>query len=570
MAMRPSQYHYIKRMLSRELYRKQLQKKNNKLRKKKLRKKKRKLRKQKRQIRRQEKLLQKQMHPEIYKNAYLRKPYSLKAGDKNLLLLFGTISLGLITILLVIQWLLDVENVFKQIGVLRGMALLAVEIFTFGGPAYLCYHFYKKNKNSDYNQSGSTQNQYREPPKSYNLVDANSNTYKCPSCGNIANPNYHYCIVCGHSLQSIQLPASTSEKEKVKCPHCNKMIDFDCCFCTECGYPLLKPTVEVKKEEYLNKPEPIQEQKDVTEVFKPQTELSDKTGSLNAKPITITNPDYYLEEAAQLFVNKEKGSIGMLQRNFKIGFNRAYRIMEQLYKIGVVGPENENVPREILVTESELNSIFDRIVYENANEPNPVLMSEDVAEVCDSFEPKIEKFVDTVLPNKTEIINPKKETETRNPIINGSFSGNMNFRDAYAALCVASCEFDKEQNYINETTKGNVRYNDERFDNIVDDPLVKELISNQKIKEVSELITRLYSKIGLQVLIDGMTCTKAYVILKLFPMHGTRKNDILTFQNDVEYLLGMNTIMTVSDKNGYIGVVLPVQYFVQQPDENSL
>ena len=103
-----------------------------------------------------------------------------------------------------------------------------------------------------------------------------------------------------HYIKRIQFPASTSEKEKVKCPHCNKMIDFDCCFCTECGYPLLKPTVEVKKEEYLNKPEPIQEQKDVTEVFKPQTELSDKTGSLNAKPITITNPDYYRNVTKEL------------------------------------------------------------------------------------------------------------------------------------------------------------------------------------------------------------------------------------------------------------------------------
>lgn len=281
--MRPSQYHYIKRMLSRELYRKQLQKKNKKLRKKKLRKKKRQLRKQKRQIRRQEKLLQKQMHPEIYKNAYLRKPYSLKAGDKNLLLLFGTISLGLITILLVIQWLLDVENVFKQIGVLRGMALLAVETFTFGGPTYLCYHFYKKNKNSDYNQSGSTQNQYREPPKSYNLVDANSNTYKCPSCGNIANPNYHYCIVCGHSLQSIQSSASTSEKEKVKCPHCNKMIDFDCRFCTECGYPLSITTVEPKNEkiESINEPDSIITHADVAEISEPKTEHSVNNISLN-------------------------------------------------------------------------------------------------------------------------------------------------------------------------------------------------------------------------------------------------------------------------------------------------
>lgn len=48
------------------------------------------------------------------------------------------------------------------------------------------------------------------------------------------------------------------------------------------------------------------------------------------------------------FREKEKASIGMLQREFKIGFNRAVRLMDQMEKIGFVGPEEGVKPRMIL------------------------------------------------------------------------------------------------------------------------------------------------------------------------------------------------------------------------------
>ena len=52
-------------------------------------------------------------------------------------------------------------------------------------------------------------------------------------------------------------------------------------------------------------------------------------------------------------IEKEKGSIGMLQRYYKIGFNRAGRIMDQLADAGVVGPELGTKPRKILMTAEE-------------------------------------------------------------------------------------------------------------------------------------------------------------------------------------------------------------------------
>ena len=60
--------------------------------------------------------------------------------------------------------------------------------------------------------------------------------------------------------------------------------------------------------------------------------------------------DVYFAEAARLLMEKEKGSIGMLQRYFKIGFNRAARIMDQLEEAGIVGPEEGTKPRRVLMS----------------------------------------------------------------------------------------------------------------------------------------------------------------------------------------------------------------------------
>ncbi len=45
----------------------------------------------------------------------------------------------------------------------------------------------------------------------------------------------------------------------------------------------------------------------------------------------------------------------MLQRMYKIGFNRAARIMDQLAEAGVVGPEEGTKPRKILMSIDEFD-----------------------------------------------------------------------------------------------------------------------------------------------------------------------------------------------------------------------
>ncbi|NLP34836.1 MAG: DNA translocase FtsK, partial [Clostridiales bacterium] len=60
--------------------------------------------------------------------------------------------------------------------------------------------------------------------------------------------------------------------------------------------------------------------------------------------------DEYFVEAGKFIIEKDKASIGMLQRVYRIGFNRAARIMDQLAEVGVVGPEEGTKPRKVIMT----------------------------------------------------------------------------------------------------------------------------------------------------------------------------------------------------------------------------
>ena len=44
----------------------------------------------------------------------------------------------------------------------------------------------------------------------------------------------------------------------------------------------------------------------------------------------------------------------MLQRQFRIGYNRAARLMDDLEKQGIVGPEEGSKPRKVLITEKRM------------------------------------------------------------------------------------------------------------------------------------------------------------------------------------------------------------------------
>ena len=82
-------------------------------------------------------------------------------------------------------------------------------------------------------------------------------------------------------------------------------------------------------------------------------ESENTTVSIDSNSGTGDGRDAYFADAAKLLIEKEKGSIGMLQRYFKVGFNRAARIMDQLEEAGIVGPEEGTKPRRVLMTQEQ-------------------------------------------------------------------------------------------------------------------------------------------------------------------------------------------------------------------------
>lgn len=71
----------------------------------------------------------------------------------------------------------------------------------------------------------------------------------------------------------------------------------------------------------------------------------------------LCDRDDYFIEAGEYIIKVGKASIGMLQRQFKIGFNRASKIMDELCEAGVVGIEEDSRPRKILLSLKEFNEL---------------------------------------------------------------------------------------------------------------------------------------------------------------------------------------------------------------------
>lgn len=111
---------------------------------------------------------------------------------------------------------------------------------------------------------------------------------------------------------------------------------------------------------------------DVVDFLKNQTlgntyaeDIEEKIQNIGASGGTGTGGDAerdeYFVEAARFIIDKDKASIGMLQRVLKIGFNRAARIMDQLCECGVVGEEEGTKPRKVLMSMEQFEQLLEEM-----------------------------------------------------------------------------------------------------------------------------------------------------------------------------------------------------------------
>lgn len=102
---------------------------------------------------------------------------------------------------------------------------------------------------------------------------------------------------------------------------------------------------------------------DVIEFVKGQvqeTEYSDDVMHTIEKANSPEKPgdtDPLLEEAIETVVTTKQASASMLQRRFRIGYNRAARIVDMMEARGIIGPSEGSKPRQVLMTEAELQGL---------------------------------------------------------------------------------------------------------------------------------------------------------------------------------------------------------------------
>ena len=78
-----------------------------------------------------------------------------------------------------------------------------------------------------------------------------------------------------------------------------------------------------------------------------------------SRPVAVKDNDVdeFLQEAIDFVVSNNQGSASMLQRKFKIGFNRAARLIDSMEERGIVGPSEGSKPRKVLITKEELENL---------------------------------------------------------------------------------------------------------------------------------------------------------------------------------------------------------------------
>lgn len=92
--------------------------------------------------------------------------------------------------------------------------------------------------------------------------------------------------------------------------------------------------------------------------------------SIDYSELLSDDLDIYFRDAAYFVLKKERVSIGMLQRSFKISFSRASKIMKQLEAAGIVSVPIGTEPRKILMTTSQFQEALENGTFSSLHVPD--------------------------------------------------------------------------------------------------------------------------------------------------------------------------------------------------------
>ena len=90
-------------------------------------------------------------------------------------------------------------------------------------------------------------------------------------------------------------------------------------------------------------------------------EVSDKPVSQDSAADELT------EDAIEFILKQKQASVSMLQRRFRIGYNRAARIIDEIEEMGIIGASDGSRPRQVLMTEEEYYGPADQTTFESGS-----------------------------------------------------------------------------------------------------------------------------------------------------------------------------------------------------------
>ncbi|NMA01998.1 MAG: DNA translocase FtsK [Clostridia bacterium] len=106
------------------------------------------------------------------------------------------------------------------------------------------------------------------------------------------------------------------------------------------------------------------EVEEVVEFLKAQAKPKYQEGILDQEVITVdsskeeTEDDPLIPEVAKIFIENGQASISLIQRRFRIGYNRAARIIDIMEKKGIVGGYEGSKPRQVLISVEDYQRLF--------------------------------------------------------------------------------------------------------------------------------------------------------------------------------------------------------------------
>ena len=78
--------------------------------------------------------------------------------------------------------------------------------------------------------------------------------------------------------------------------------------------------------------------------------------------------DELTEDAIEFILKQKQASVSMLQRRFRIGYNRAARIIDEIEEMGIIGASDGSRPRQVLTTEEEYYGSANQTTFESGSE----------------------------------------------------------------------------------------------------------------------------------------------------------------------------------------------------------